>query len=185
MLLQAGEKYMSAVAIKEMQNDEKLWQKYYNDFTNYFLHMSSAPNSIEHKLLQLTFTDVLNTYSEMKPIAMHCYIHLYQLDLAKVVAFLKPLGQLHIVRDDQASLYPGDPEYTFVSTLQATKAVPGSKNISKFVVESLFAVLINAVYSKNDRISRLRQWYSSYRDIVSLLLTITLQIYCLAISTFM
>ena len=167
ILLQAGEKYMSAVAIREMQSDENLWQKYYNDFTNYFLHMSSAPNSIEHKLLQLTFNDVLKTYNEMKPIAIHCYIYLYQLDLAKVVALLKPLGQLHIVRDDQASLYPGDPEYTFVSTLQASKAVPVSKNISKFVIESLFAVLINSVYSRSDRMSRLQQWYSSYRDMVS------------------
>ena len=169
-LLQAGEKYMSAVAIKEMQNDESMWQKYYNDFTNYFLHMSSAPNSIEHQLLQLTFDDVLHSYKEMKAIAAHCYIHLYQLDLAKVVALLKPLGQLHIVRDDQASLYPENPEYTFVSTLQASKAIPGSKDISKFVIESLFAVLINAVYSKGDRMSQLQQWYTSYRDMVSLLL---------------
>jgi len=157
---------MSAVAIKEMQNED-LWQKYYNDFTNYFLHMSSAPNSIEHKLLQLTFDDVLSSYSEMKAIAAHCYIHLYQLDLAKVVALLKPLGQLHIVRNDQASLYPGDPEYTFVSTLQASKAVPGSKHISKFVIESLFAVLINAVYSRKNRLNQLQQWYNSYRDMVS------------------
>ena len=158
---------MSAVAIKEMQNDENLWQKYYNDFTNYFLHMSSSPNSIEHKLLQLTFTDVLTTYSEMKPIAIHCYIHLYQLDLAKVVALLKPLGQLHIVRDDQASLYPGDPEHTFVSTLQASKSIPESKDISKFMIKSLFVVLISALYSKSNQMDQLQQWYCSYRDMVS------------------
>ena len=159
---------MSAIAIKEIQNDENLWQKYYNDFTSYFLRMSSAPNNIDHKLLQLTFTDVLRSYSK-KPIAAHCYVHLYQLDLAKIVALLKPLGQLHMVKDDQESPFSEDPEYTLVTTLQKSRSGLGSKSISKFVIESLFAVLINAVYSKNNGTSQLQQWFSSYRDMVSVI----------------
>ena len=163
---------MSAIAIKEMGNDEAIWQKYFNDFTHHYLHLSAAsaaPDSLEHKLVQLTFTDILRNYNVMKAIAVHCYMHLYQLDLAKVIASLKPLGQLEVLKVDEQSLYPGDPEYSLVATLQTSKSALGSSSISKFVVDSLFAVLVNAIYSrdKNSRLSLLHKWFSSYRDMVS------------------
>jgi len=162
---------MSAIAINEMKNDEIIWQRYFNDFTHQYLNLSAAPNSLEHKLVQLTFTNVLINYNEMKAIAAHCYIHLYQLDLAKVVASLKPLGQLEMLKVDEQSLYPRDPEYSLVTTLHASKsaAALGSSSISKFVIDSLFAVLVNAIYSKDktNRLSILQKWFSSYRDMVS------------------
>ena len=159
---------MSAIAIKEMRNDETIWQKYFNDFTHYYLHLSADPNSLELKLVQLTFTDILRNYSDMKAIAVHCYMYLFQLDLAKVVASLKPLGQLEVLKVEQ-SLYPRDPEYSLVATLQTSKSVLGSSSISKFVIDSLFSVLVNAVYSRdrNGRLSHLQKWFSSYRDMVS------------------
>ena len=162
---------MSAIAIKEMMsNNESIWQKYFNDFTHHYLHLSTAAsNSLEHKLVQLTFADVLKNYNEMKAIAAHCYMHLYQLDLAKVVASLKPLGQLEMLKVDERSLYPRDPEYSLVSTLQTSRVALGSSNISKFVIDSLFAVLVNALYSKDrdNRLSYLQRWFNSYRDMVS------------------
>ena len=158
---------MSAIAIKEMKNNELLWEKYFNDFTQHYLHLSTtAPNSLEHKLVQLTFTDVLANYNVMKAIAVHCYMHLYQLDLAKVIVSLKPLGQLEVLKVEEQSMYPGDPECTLVAAL---KSAWGSSSISKFVVDSLFAVLINAIYSKerDKRSSLLQKWFCSYRDMVS------------------
>ena len=160
---------MSAIAIKEMRNDETIWQKYFMDFTHYYLHLSADPNSLELKLVQMRFTDVLRNYSDMKAIAVHCYMYLYQLDLAKVVASLKPLGQLKMHEVDQQSLYPRDPEYFLVATLQTSKSVLGSSNISKFVIDSLFLVLVDAIYNKdrNNRLSSLQKWFISYRDLVS------------------
>lgn len=161
---------MSAIAIKEMGNDEIIWQKYFNDFTHHYLHLSAtAPDSLEHKLVQLTFSDMLRSYNVMKAIAVHCYLHLYQLDLAKVIASLKPLGQLELLKVDEQSLYPGDPEYSLVANLQTSRTALGSSSISKFVVDSLFAVLVNAIYSrdKNSKLSLLHKWFSSYRDMVS------------------
>ena len=161
---------MSAIAIKEMGNDEAIWQKYFNDFTHHYLHLSAAAaDSLEHKLVQLTFTDILRNYNIMKAIAIHCYMHLYQLDLAKIVASLKPLGKLEVLKMNDESLYPGDPEYSLVATLQTSKTALGSSSISKFVVASLFGVLVNAIYSRdrNSRLSLLHKWFSSYRDMVS------------------
>ena len=159
---------MSAIAIKEMGNDNALWQKYFNDFTHQYLHLSaSTPDNMENKLVQLTFTDVLRKYGVMKAITVHCYMLLYQLDLAKIVASLKPLGQLEELKLNEQSLYPGDPQYSLMTTLQ-TSAL-SSSSVSKFVINSLFSVLVNVIYSKDksNRLSLLQKWYNSYRDMVS------------------
>ena len=155
---------MTAVAIKEMGNDDALWQKYFNDFTHQYLHLSTtAPDNMENKLVQLTFTDVLRKYSVMKAITVHSYMLLYQLDLAKIVASLKPLGQLEELKLNEQSLYPGDPQCSLVTTIQT------SKSALKFVIDSLFSVLVNVIYSRDkvSRLSLLQKWYNSYRDMVS------------------
>ena len=155
---------MSAIAIKEMGNDEALWQKYFNDFTHQYLYLSAtASNNIENKLVQLTYADVLRKYSVMKAIAVHCYMFLYQLDLAKIVASLKQLEKL------EQSLYPGDPQYSLVTTLQTSKSAQDSSSVSEFVIDSLFSVLVNVIYSKDksNRLSLLQKWYICYRDMVS------------------
>ena len=162
---------MSAIAIKEMGNDEALWQKYFNDFTHQHLHLTAtAPDNIENKLVQLTFTDVLRKYSVMKAIAVHCYMFLYQLDLAKIVASLKPLGQLEELKGNEQSLYPGDPQSSLLTTIETSKSALGSSSVSKFVIDSLFSVLVNVIYSKDKskRLSLLQKWYNSYRDMVSI-----------------
>ena len=153
---------MIAVAVKETQNDKEMWQKYYNEFVSQYLHMSAAPDSIEYKLLRLTFDDALNNYSEMKAIAIHCYMYLYQLDLAKVVALLKPLTQLKVIKDEN-SVYPDDPEQSIVFTSQAVQGT----NISRFIVDSLFLALINILYHNGKKQNLFQEWYSSYRDLVS------------------
>ena len=161
---------MCAVVIKEMENDETLWQKYFNDFTHHYLHLSAiATDSIENKLVQLTFSDVLRNYSVMKAVAVHCYMHLYQLDLAKIAASLKPLGQLEELKANEQSLYPGDQKFSLMATLHTSKSALSSNSISKFVIDSLFSILVNVIYSKerSNRLSLLQKWFSSYRDMVS------------------
>lgn len=153
---------MSAIAIKEMKTNEITWQKYYNDFVYYYLHLSANPDSIEHKLLQKT---LFKNYNEMKAIAAHCYMYLYQLDLARMVASLKSLGQLQVLNEGQES---GGEGSSLVDTLETSKDDTNS-SISKFVIKSLFAALIKAICSKDSK-SKLRilqQWFNSYRDMVS------------------
>jgi len=162
-ILQIGEKHMVAVAIREMQNNEEAWQKYFNDFINQNLHVTAALDSIEYRLVQLTFTDLLNNHSKMKAVAVHCYVYLYQLDLAKVLTSLKALGQLKVVRDEE-SVHPADSGETLV---QESKSIQ-ENSISKYVMNSLFESLINILYHKKSKKEPLLQeWHSSYRDLVS------------------
>ena len=153
---------MSAVAIKEMKKSEVMWQKYYNDFVHYYLHFSAKPDSLEHKLLQKTFFNNCDEMKILKPIAVHCYMHLHQLDLARMVPSLKSLGQLQLLNEGQES--EGEE-----STLNDTLGEPTNNSIPKFVIKSLFAVFVKAMCSKdlNSRLNILQQWFNSYKDMVS------------------
>ena len=162
---------MSAVAIMEMRNDETMWQKYYNDFIYCYLHLSANPDDLEHELymLQKTFVDVLNDYNEMKAITVHCYMHLYQLDLARIIPSLKSLRQLQVLKKGQDSLYPGDQKSSFIDTYDISKSVTNPSSISEFVIKSSFAVLVKAICSKdlNSKLLILQKWFNSYRNMVS------------------
>ena len=159
---------MSAIAIKEMDNYEEMWQKYYNDFIYHYLYLSANPDDLEHKLLEITFCDIFSNYKEMKAIVVHCYLHLYQLDLAKIVALLKSLRKLKVSKDSQNSRFQGNPQSSLFAKLQTSKCFTDS--ISRFVIESLFVVLVDTIYSKDEsnRLSILQKWFNSYRDTVSL-----------------
>jgi len=158
---------MVAVANREMQKNEETWQKYFNDFINQNLHVTAASDSIEYRLVQLTFADLLNSHSEMKAVAVHCYVYLYQLDLAKVLSSLKTLGQLKVVRDEE-SVHPAGSEQSLVTTFKKAKSVQET-SISKYVINSLFESLINILYCKkrNEKDPLLQEWFCSYRDLVS------------------
>ena len=167
---------MSAIAISKMRNDESVWKKYYNDFICHYVHLSADRDSLEHKLLDITFCDIFKS-CRIKAIAVHCYIHLNQLDLAKIVALLKSLGQLKVHKEAHKSLYPIDPESTFIDRLMTDKRVTHT-SVSKFVIESLFAVLVDTVFKTHSkkiqfgktssyRLSILQKWFNSYRDMVS------------------
>ena len=158
---------MSAIAISKMRNDESVWKKYYNDFICHYVHLSADRDSLEHKLLDIRFCDIFKSY-KIKAIAVHCYIHLNQLDLAKIVALLKSLGQLKVHKEAQKSLHRGDPESNLIATLKKYKRVTHT-SVSKFVIESLFVVLVDTIFSKDSssRLSILQNWFNSYRDMVS------------------
>jgi len=158
---------MVEVAILEMQSDPKIWLKYYYDFVSQYLHMTGSPDGLEHKILQLTLTDVLNSHKEMKAVALHCFVHLYQLNITKVVALLKPITQLKdkVVRNKEL-MYPADPQMSLFATTQASKSLKQSA-ISIFVIDSLFISLIDILYHKDKNVPLLQEWFTSYRDLVS------------------
>ena len=161
-----------------MKNDERMWQKYYNDFTHYYLHLDATPDSLEYRLLYLTFTNTLRDCNEMKTIAAHCYLHLFQLDLAKVVASLKPLTQLHMLKLDKQSLYPKHSEDSLIAALEASTDEFGTSKfsscVSDFLINLLFKVLVNIITSEDDscRAASLQKWFNVYRDMVSYVMSL-------------
>ena len=156
-----------------MKNDEKMWQKYYNDFSYYYLHLYATPDSLEHRLLHLTFTNtLLKHFNEIKAIAAHCYLHLFQLDLAKVVASLKPLRQLHVLKLSQQPSYPKYSEDSLITALEVSPNEFGTSKfgsgVSKLLINLLFENLVNVISSEDAsyRLASLQKWFNAYRDMV-------------------
>lgn len=150
---------MAATAIKEMQNDG-IWKKYYTDFISQYLHIPAAPDSVEHKLLQMMIDDAIESYSEMKAVAVHCYIYLYQRNLAIVIALLKPLSQLKVVRDVGSEQY-------LITSYQKSKSIQGS-NILRFVINSLFTAFTEILDNKGTVVPLIQEWHGCYRELVSI-----------------
>ena len=151
-----------------------MWEKYCSDFIHYYLHLHAAPDSLEHRVLLLTLTKTLTNFSEMKPVAVHCYLHIFLLDLAKVVASLKSISQLQVLKSNHKLLYQKDAENSLFTALQASKStLDGSsisnfiRSISKFLIDLLFKVLINNIKCKDNRLASLKNWFIAYRDMVS------------------
>ena len=165
------DKILGTTAINEMRSDDEMWQKYYNDFIYYYLHLNVAADSLEYRLLQLTLINTLKDYKEIKPIAVHCYLHLFQLDLAKTVASLKSLGQLQVLQLSQQLLYQ---KYSLVMESALDGCI-----ISNFLIDLLFEVLVNIVKNKdiNCRLASLQNWFIAYRDMVGMLLCCNAQHY--------
>lgn len=160
------EKFLSTVAIKAMRKEDIIWKKYFNDFVYYYLHLNAAPDSLEYLLLQLTFTDILRDYNE-KAVAAHCYLHLFQLSLAKLVILLRPLSQL------QMHKLPEDAEDSLSTALEAS--LDNSNNskfgsiVLKFLIGSLFEALTDIIKSNdcNYQLMSLQRWFIAYSDMVS------------------
>jgi len=163
---------MVEVAIFEMQNDLQVWQKYFNDFVSQYLHMSGSPDGIEYELLQLTLADVLNSHKEMKAVALHCYVHLYQRNIAKVVALLKLVTHMkNTLIQHKEFVYPCDSEASLYAAVQSCNSLK-SNHISKYIIDNMFGALINILfYCKGKKVPLLQEWYKSYRDLVSIVLS--------------
>ena len=146
---------MVAIGIKEMQNNETLWMKYYHDFVYHVLQLQASSKSLEYELLQVAFFNELKCFSTKKVVAAHCYVHMYQLDLARTVGLLKPLGTLL-----QQTKYSG------ISKLQTPQLSKHPQEAaSYYTVEILFELMVNII--NTDAISACTDWYCTFRDMVS------------------
>ena len=157
------------------------WQKYCSDFIHNYLHLHAAPDSLEHRVLLLTLTKTLTNFNEMKPVAAHCYLHIFLLDLAKVVASLKSISQLQVLELNQQLLYQKDAENSLFTALQASKATLDGTSISNFIrsishflINLLFKILINYITCEDNRLALLKNWFIAYRDVVSSMFLLSL-----------
>jgi len=148
---------MAAIAIKEIQSNETLWMKYYHDFVYHVLHFRASSDSFEYKLLQMIFFNQLQSFSTMKVIAAHCYVHMYQVDLARTVGLLRPLGTLL-----EKTRYSGL-SHDQLQTPQFSKYP--QEIVSHYAVEVLFGLMVKFV--DQDTASTSKDWYCLFKYMVS------------------
>lgn len=82
-----------------MSDDNELWKRYFNDFVLHKLQLDSEDSAggIAQQILH-TFMSQLHSLKALERIVnLHAYLHVYQLDLAKMASILRPLNKLHKV----------------------------------------------------------------------------------------
>jgi len=82
-----------------MSKDVELWHRYFNDFVLHKLHLDSEDSAggIAQQILH-TFLGQLHQREALdRIIGLHTYLHVYQLDLAKMASVLRPLNKLQKV----------------------------------------------------------------------------------------
>ena len=85
------------LAVRAMQLDNDLWQRYFYDFLLYKLHLGGTYCDISQQILRVLFT-LLHEQNIVERLAsLHCHIHVYHLNFAKMVNLLEPLNKIQQV----------------------------------------------------------------------------------------
>ena len=80
-----------------ISNHAELWNRYFSDFVLHKLQLDSEDSSgiIAQKILHTTLMHQLHSLDALKRLVfLHTYLHVYQLDLARMAANLRPLSKL-------------------------------------------------------------------------------------------
>ncbi len=93
-------KQVLELVAKAMSNDVELWNRYFNDFVLLKLRLDSEDSvgGIAQQILHTFMSQLHGLEALDRVINLHAYLHVYQLDLAKMASVLRPLNKLHKVR---------------------------------------------------------------------------------------
>ena len=82
-----------------MSKDIDLWDRYFNDFVLHKLRLDSEDSSsgIAQQILHTFLGQLHQLESLERVVGLHSYLHVYQLDLAKMASVLRPLNKLQKV----------------------------------------------------------------------------------------
>ena len=87
---------MLEVVAKAISNDIDLWNMYFIDFILHKLRLDSE-GGIAQQMLYTFMRELHSLEALERVINLHAYLHVYQLDLAKLASNLRPLNKLHKV----------------------------------------------------------------------------------------
>ena len=83
-----------------MELHPELWQRYFDDFLLNKLRLGGhqGGEAISQQILYVFFKQLHEQESLQRVVSLHCYVHVYHLDLAEMANILRPLNQMHKVR---------------------------------------------------------------------------------------
>ena len=89
------------LAVEAMELHPDLWQHYFDDFLLRKLRLGGyqSGEAISQQILYRFFEQLHKQESLLRVVSLHCYVHIYHLDLAEMANILRPLNQMHKVRE--------------------------------------------------------------------------------------
>ena len=165
-------------------NCEGLWQKYLDDFTHQKLHLDLESSGISHKIMLAAFGKLDKKDQFTRLAILHTYVHIHKLDLARVVAILRPLDKIEVTASILLSMSEkiASPTQLFLSDVEDSGDFLGKPEaLSIFIIETLFcAISVVALKYKDEEtevveelpdraLVHVQLWFKAYRDVVSYL----------------
>ena len=160
-----------------MIDNPDLMKKYSEAFIHQKLRLGASSAGISFRILHLTFTQLHPTKELLtRLILLHVCMHVYQLDLSRLVQVLRPLDTLLdmaavISHDPFAEAHPS-PTASFLCAVQESGDLLGQPgDLGKYVLRILFSALAGSMLDQNPEDSVTQEniflWYEVYRDVVS------------------
>lgn len=158
-----------------MIKEPKLIKDYSEAFTHQKLRLGTSTAGISYRILRLTFTQLHPNQDLLtRLVLLHVCMHVYQLDLSRLVQVLRPIDTLldmaATVPDDPFAETHPSPTASFLSSVQESGDLLGQPgDLSKYVLRILFSALAGSVLNKTseDNEDSVLLWYEVYRDVVS------------------
>lgn len=167
-----------------MLHDMELFKRYSEAFTHQKLRLGTGTDGVSYKILRLTFLQLHPDQDILTRLALlHICMHVYQLDLSRLVQVLRPLDILL----DMASVVPSvpctpeqpSPTASFLSAVRESGDLLGQPgDLSKYVLKILFSALVGSLSGQESEMEdsappeeNLSLWYEVYKDVVSSLCT--------------
>lgn len=86
------------LAVEAMKVHPELWQLYFDDFLLHKLQLGSLHSgAISQQILHVFFEQLHKEEALMRVVSLHCYVHIYHLNLAKMAYILRSLDQIQRV----------------------------------------------------------------------------------------
>ena len=86
------------LAVEAMGLHVDLWQRYFDDFLLHKVQLGGLRDgAISQQILRTFFGQLHHQETLVRVVSLHCYIHVYHLDLAKMTNLLRPLNQIQQV----------------------------------------------------------------------------------------
>ena len=97
-LLKATPKECLVLVLEAMELHPELWQCYFDDYLQHKLQLGSLHSGgISQKILHVIFEQLHKQEAISRVVSLHCYSHIYHVDLAKMANILQPLNQIQQV----------------------------------------------------------------------------------------
>ncbi len=92
-------KQVLELVAKAISNDVELWNRYFIDFVMHKLRLDSEDSAggIAQQMLYTFMSQLHKLEALERVINLHAFLHVYQLDLAKLASNLRPLIKLYKV----------------------------------------------------------------------------------------
>lgn len=166
------------VALTAMMEHPELFKRYSEAFTHKKLRLGSSSAGLSFRILKLAFMQLNPDQNILNRFALlHIIIHVFQLDLARLVQVLRPLDALldlaaDVPDDPFAGVTSPSPTASFLKSVQESGVVLGQPgDLSTYVLKILFRALRGTMYGESPEGSadhrNLSLWYEVYRDVVS------------------